>query len=45
MFFEFDRSSGMIDVEYFLMTVDLYSNHFSVDQNAIECFEDNEVYS
>lgn len=46
MFFdEFDRSTGMLNVEYFLMTVDHYSNHFSVDANEIACFEDDEIYS
>ena len=44
-FDEFDLSTGMLEVEYFLMKVDHYSKHFSVDSNAFVCFEDDETYS
>lgn len=46
MFFEeFDRSTGMIDVEYFLMTVNHYYNNFSINVNEIACLEYDEIYS
>lgn len=46
MFFEeFDSSTGMIDVEYFLITVNHYSNNFSVNANDIVRPEYDEIYS